>query len=60
MIDTDYLSIGIVKSFNKDGNIDLCTKKNYTEVSWPSIGNAEITLFLKIIPAQELVKLART
>ena len=60
MIDIDCLSIGIVKSSNKDENIDLCIKKHCTGVSWPLIGNAGIVLFLKIIPAQKSAKLART
>ena len=60
MIDTDCLSIGIVKSSNKDGNIDLYTKKHYTGVSWPPIENTGITLFLEIMPAHEPAKPART
>ena len=49
MINIGCLSIEIVKSFNKDKNIDLYIKKYYTRVSYPSIENAKITLFLKII-----------
>ena len=51
MINIGCLNIEIVKSFNKDKNIDLYTKKHYTRVSYPSIENTEITLFLKIILA---------
>ena len=51
MINIGCLSIKIVKSFNKDKNIDLYTKKHYTRVSYFSIENAEIILFLKIISA---------